>query len=189
MTPRHGHRTSEQRIKTAERRHFVLGLRRSGASYPAIARAVIAHFPADDVPKGYDKAYAYKDVRRELDRIREAITDEAGGYLALEVVRIDEIIRRLWAATWNDTRWDPSGPVVVTDRIDLPTFDRLLRAMERKAKLLGLDGPSKLAFTDTKGRDAPELSDAERARALGAFARRISAEADRRDDSGSGQSE
>jgi hypothetical protein len=185
MSPRHGHRTSAQRIKTAERRLFALELRRGGASYPAIARAVIARFPAEDVPKGYDKAYAYKDVRRELDRIREAITDKSGEYLALEVVRVDEAIRRLWILAWPDEEWAEGS----RGEVELAAVDRLLRAMERKAKLLGLDGPSKLAFTDTTGRDAPELTDAERARALAAYAGRISAEADRRNDSGPDQSE
>jgi hypothetical protein len=177
MTPRFGHRTNPQRLKTSDRRLFVLRLRRAGTSYPEIARRVLAEF-GDEVPKGYNAAYAYKDVKRELDRTREAITDEASEYLALEVIRLEEAERRLWAATWSDWADGNQGEV------DLPTYDRLLRTMERKAKLLGLDGPSKLALMHSRGQGAvPELTHAERARALAGFMQELErADAERRND-------
>ena len=66
-------------IETAERRRFVLDMRKSGATYDAIAKAAIRHFGEDNLPKGFDSRYAWFDIKRELTRInkeRDMLTEE-----------------------------------------------------------------------------------------------------------------
>ena len=67
--------TNGTHLKTAERRAFVLDLRKSGATYRDIAIAAKKKF-GDALPGGWDCRYAYKDVKRELTKLREEIGEQ-----------------------------------------------------------------------------------------------------------------
>ena len=119
-------------LETAERRAYVLQLRKGGATYDAIAQAAIDKFGVERLPNGYDCRYVWKDVKRELDRLRADIADSAEAIIELEVQRLDAMLTTLW-------------PQVAKGH--LGAVDRVLRVMDRRAKLLGLDAPTKADVT------------------------------------------
>lgn len=119
-------------LKTAERRAYVLQLRKGGATYDAIAQAAIDKFGVEHLPAGYDCRYVWKDVRRELDRLRAEIAESSEAIVTLEEQRLDAMITVLWPQVAKGNQ----GAV-----------DRVLRIMERRAKLLGLDAPTKADVT------------------------------------------
>ena len=119
-------------LETAERRAYVLSLRKQGKTYVDIAQATIEKFGVERLPAGFDDRYAWKDVARELDRLRNEIAESAESIIELEIQRLDAMLDKLW------------------DKVELAdekAIDRVLRIMERRAKLLGLDAPTKQDFT------------------------------------------
>ena len=121
-------RQTSDLLDTAERRAYVFQLRKAGATYDAIAQAAIDKFGADALPAGYDCRYAWKDIKRELDRLRGEIADAANDIIELETQRLDAMLTVLWPQVAKGNQ----GAV-----------DRVLRIMERRSKLLGLDKPEK----------------------------------------------
>jgi hypothetical protein len=125
-------------LATAERRAFVLRARKAGATYAEIAAAAIEKFGVEQLPRGYDKRYAYKDVKRELDALREEIGEDAQAVLTLELQRLDDLLKGVWNLA---ARKNP----------DYKAFDRVLRVMERRARLLGLDAAQEHRLSGADG--------------------------------------
>ena len=121
-----------QLIATAERRAFVLDLRRSGANYRDIAATVIQRFGIENLPNGYDSRYAWQDVKRELDRLNKERDEGAAAVRRLELERLD----RMLAAIWTQVIAGSYGAI-----------DRALRIMERRARFMGLDMPTGIDLT------------------------------------------
>ena len=119
-------KTGAKMIETAERRAYVLALRKAGATYLTIVREAIRKFGEGRLPAGWDERYAYKDVARELQRLMSLRDDLAEDVAQLETERLDAMLLGLWEKA---TKGDPQA------------VDRALRIMERRAKLLGLDKP------------------------------------------------
>ena len=124
-----GHGASEL-LETAERRAMVLRLRRGGATYPEIAAAVAKHYGLDRLPNGWDERYAYKDIKRELDKLRSEINESAEDVRELELQRLDAMLKSLWNRAYGEGA-------------DYKAVDRVLRIMERRSNLLGLDKPER----------------------------------------------
>lgn len=104
---------SPRRIEAAERRAQALELRKAGATYEQIAQRL-----------GYaDRANAYRAVHTAL---KEITAEPAKEVIKLELERLDAMLLGLWP----DAR--KGKPEAV---------DRVLRVMERRSKLLGLDSP------------------------------------------------
>lgn len=104
-----------------ERRLQALELRKAGATYRAIGARL-----------GVSEAQSYKDVQTELQRIAAESADVAADVRTLELERLDALLLALWAQAKQGNQ----GAV-----------DRVLRVMERRAKLLGLDAPTKIDHT------------------------------------------
>jgi len=102
-----------RRLKGAETRRKVLELRRLGYTYARIAAEV-----------GISETHACRIVNREIRRLNERAREEADVIVRLELERLDA----LQAALWDQAMSGHLGAV-----------DRVLRIMERRAKLLGLD--------------------------------------------------
>lgn len=117
-------------LDTAERRSFVLQLRKGGATYIAIAQAAVDKFGLDSLPGGWDERYAYKDVKRELDRLRTEIAHSVDDVMELELQRLDAMLMVLWPQVSKGNQG---------------AIDRVLRIMERRSKLLGLDSPQRIS--------------------------------------------
>ncbi|MFD5888243.1 hypothetical protein ACFWHQ_19980 [Streptomyces sp. NPDC060334] len=145
-----------QRAAIARRRSDAIDLRLAGVDWLTIARKLAAD-PAvnsDRVPypQGYgieryrkgqeppeDQALihaACRDVRKALDDRRTELNDDVDEMRALEADRLD----RLFFVAYKKA---------VRDQ-DLAAIDRTLRIMERRARLLGLDMPTK---TEVAGPD------------------------------------
>jgi AraC-like DNA-binding protein len=121
-------KTSPRRIEAKERVTKALRLRRSGANYEDIA-----------VQCGYNSPQAaQKAVAKE---IRDMPADEAEEMRALIGDRQDRMIFALWGkAIKGDER----------------AIDRVIAIDEKRAKLFGLNAPTKIAETDADGNDKPE---------------------------------
>ncbi len=142
----------DRRIEEAQRRRRALELRVAGATYEEIAEAL-----------GYvSRGTAWKAVWRAY---REGLRDPAEHLRELETERLDRLQKAWWTKALGG---------------DVSAFRYLLRLMERRAKLLGLDAPTKIAPTDPSGeREYAELTDSERLERIEAILDRARARRDR----------
>jgi hypothetical protein len=116
-----------QRAKTAERRAKAIALRLAGLDYPVIAQRL-----------GYSsRQAAAKDVERALATNLAEVGRSADELREIELMRLD----RLQAAAWQKA---------VTNGGDLRAIDTVLRIIDRRCKLLGLDGPDPCRGADDR---------------------------------------
>lgn len=109
--------TKGARERAAERRLNALRLRKAGASYSQIAEAL-----------GYSKTQAYRDIQRALKNIGKEEQEGALELRLLESQRLDELLMPMM----RQAKGGSQGAV-----------DRVLRIMERRAKLWGIDAPER----------------------------------------------
>jgi hypothetical protein len=109
----------------AERRVNAFDLRKAGASYRAIGRAL-----------GVSEAQAHRDVHLTLDELASRERESALQVREIELERLDEMLRALWPAV---------------RRGDTSSISTALRVAERRARLLGLDAPVKQELTGANG--------------------------------------
>lgn len=121
--------TAAAKAVRMQRQQAALELRRSGLGYVEIGNQL-----------GIGKSQAHRLVTAALKEAAEQINAEADELRAEEISRLDGMLRGLWP----DARKGNVGAV-----------DRVLRIMERRAKMLGLDAPMKLAHGGDK--DAPPI--------------------------------
>jgi hypothetical protein len=129
-------KTSPRRIEAVEKQRKALDLRKAGATYAAIAKQLEYAGPTS----------AERAVKAALNA---TVKDAADDVRNLEVERLDAMLLGLW-------KMANSG--------NLGAVDRVLRIQERRAKLLGLDAPTKVAPTDPTGQK--EYTDANNNSAL-----------------------
>ena len=118
-------RNSAKKARRLDAQIKALELRRMGKGYVEIATAL-------DI----SKSQAHRLVQDGLEDAREQVESSAVELKAEEVSRLDAML----AGLWPDARKGHLGSI-----------DRVLRIMERRAKLLGLDAPTKHATTDPTG--------------------------------------
>lgn len=134
-------RPKTQPLETARRRRRVVELRQRGDTWASIAETVRAEYGADALPSGWDRRYAHKDFRRLLQKLREEAQEAARDVRDLELRRLDTMQRALWAdATGAEGR-----------AADVRAVDRVLKIMDRRTKLLGLDEPQRFRVEGTGG--------------------------------------
>jgi preprotein translocase subunit SecD len=103
-------------VRAAQLEAQCLQLRASGLSFREIA-CELSVAPST----------AFKAVARGLAAANERNVEEAASLRDLEVMRLDEMQAALWEQA--------------VDECDTRAIDRVLRIMERRARLLGLDAP------------------------------------------------
>lgn len=103
--------------ENADRRRQAVELRLDGMSYEAIA----------DRLGWRSHSSAHAAVQ---DGLQDAIREPAESLIRLELLRLDELHRACWGKAMAG---------------DLRAVDRVLRVMERRARLLGLDKPAAVA--------------------------------------------
>lgn len=109
----------------AERRAKALELRKAGGSYRAIARAL-----------GVPLSTAWGDVQAELGALRDLAAKLAEDVRELELRRLDD---------WT------TGLTPKARKGDHMAVNALVRIQERRARLLGIDAPTKIAPTEPDG--------------------------------------
>jgi len=97
-----------------------LELRRAGKSYPEIGAAL-----------GVAQSHAHRLVAEGMEDARAQVTTEATQLRAEELSRLDAMMQGLWPSARK-------GGVTAVDRV--------LKIMERRARLLGLDAPVRSAL-------------------------------------------
>lgn len=108
---------TDRRVNAAERQAAAIRLRRNGWSYDRIAEEL-----------GYaDKSGAYKAVMAAL---QATLKEPAEELRTLELKRLDAAVDLALREIDND---------------NLAAVDKLIRIMERRAALLGLDAPKRVA--------------------------------------------
>lgn len=130
-------KTSTAKAVKLQRQQAALELRRAGQGYIEIANRL-----------GISKSQAHRLVTEALKESTAQIDAEARQLKAEELSRLDAMLSGLW----SDARKGQQGAV-----------DRVLKIMERRSKLLGLDAPVKLAHGGDP--DAPPIKN-EHAHAL-----------------------
>jgi len=113
----------EQQVKAYERQQEALSLRLVGLSYDAIAERL----------EFANRSGAFRAVQAALKKTLQEPADELR---TLELERLDSMLLPMMAQAKKGNQ----GAV-----------DRVLRIMERRAKLLGLDAPTKQEITGAGG--------------------------------------
>lgn len=85
---------------------------------------------------GVGKSTITRDVRAMLDEWRESRVEDVETQVVVELHTLAKLQQGI--------AYEANGG-------DLPSIDRVLKIMERRAKLLGLDSPTKIAPTDPTG--------------------------------------
>ncbi len=120
-----------EQMKKASRLESVVVARMAGKSYRKIATEL-----------GIPASTAHEYATEALNAYRETARERAGQLVELEQQRLDAIQAANWANAMQGSK---------------TAADTVLRVMERRAKLLGLDAPTKIAPTDPSG-DNPYLA-------------------------------
>lgn len=120
-----GGKVAAKKVSIAERQQTALSLRKSGASF----RAIAAHIAALPGNEKYSEGRAHADVTACLKALNEKTSLDTEAYRSLELERLD-------TAQLAIAKKVQSG--------DLGSIDRWLRISERRAALLGLDAPVRL---------------------------------------------
>lgn len=162
-------KTSPARLAVAIRRAKAIQMRLDGAHYAEIATAL-----------GYrSRGAAVQDVQRALVDLTAEPTAELR---ALEVGRLDDMYVAVMGVLRREHITVSHGHIVeipdpdnegakkplIDDGPVLAAVDRLLKIQERRAKLLGLDAPTKVtvitdaALDEEEARLAAEIADLER---------------------------
>lgn len=116
-------------LETAERRKRVLELREEGHDLRTIAARLEEEFGAVALPSGWDSRYVAKDIQRALQKVRSDVDATASDLLRLELRRLDTLQAAFYSKALGG---------------DAEAFDRVLKAMKRRARYLGLDEPDEL---------------------------------------------
>ena len=121
-------RSDKGRLRAEEQRLKAVQLRLAGATYEQIGQQL-----------GCTRPNAYYLVSTALARTKARTEDTVEEMRALDLGRMDAMLLGIWqqAAQGN-----------------LFVIDRVLKILERRAKLMGLDAPTKLAPTSPDGQAA-----------------------------------
>jgi hypothetical protein len=114
-------KTSPRKMRARDREVEALNLRKSGATYDQIGKTL-----------GITTQGAYKAIIRSLQRLNEKNSEGSDELRRLEVERLDRMLAAIWGQVLNGNQG---------------AIDRALRIGERRAKLLGLDAPTKTDLT------------------------------------------
>lgn len=118
-------KTNKGKIAAMETRRRCVELRRSGATYDQIAAQL-----------GISKVSAYRHVQKHLEETARVTGESAEVVRALELERLDRM--QLGAYTRAITGDDQA-------------INSVLKIMDRRARITGIDAPAKIAPTDPTG--------------------------------------
>lgn len=118
-------KTGSGALKSQDHAARAVTMRRRGLTYDAIGRAL-----------GMTRQSAHALVQGAMKAAAAELKEEATEVVALDLARLDELHRVAWKAAKGG---------------DLAAMDRVLKVMERRAKLLGLDAPTRSEVTGANG--------------------------------------
>jgi len=115
-------KTSKRGAELQQRRERAVALRKTGASFRAIAAKIAADFGQEK----YNESVAYKDVRIALEESRERMHLDSAELIQLELQRYDDYLLRL-------------QPDI--QKGDIRAIESALKISKQRRELLGLDAP------------------------------------------------
>lgn len=116
-----------RKILTQENRKKAVELRRMGYTYEFIGQQLCMTAQS-----------AHRTVKKAMDLIRKEQDEDAEYLRAIELANLDRAETYIWPSISKGS---------------VQHIDRLLKIQERRAKLTGIDAPTKTAQTDSKGND------------------------------------
>jgi len=114
--------------KAAERRIKALELRKAALSYQQIGDHL-----------NISSTQAWKDVQAALKELAKVEQGKAAEYRQLELERLDSLIAPLMVRARGRQIKDPETGQVEDIKPDYDAFDRVIRLLERRSKLLGIE--------------------------------------------------
>ena len=124
------------------RRTKLLALRRQGVRYDDDRVAAL----------GYSSPNAARrDLNRALEAHRQEEAAEVSIYRQLENERLDELLEAAWPRATQPSPVLNKDGEVIDQVLDMRAVDTVLRLMDRRAKLNGLDMPTKAEVTGADG--------------------------------------
>ncbi len=118
-------KTATKRQQAAERKQQIIQLRRDGHLLTEIGEKV-----------GVSPQYCHRVIVNYLDKMNEEMRADAAQLQMLEHERLERMLKAVW-------------PDAMAGK--LSAIDRVIKILEREAKLLGLDAPTKVAPTSPDG--------------------------------------
>jgi hypothetical protein len=128
--------------EVAVRRTQLLKLRREGVRYDDDRVAALGYSSPDS---------ARKDLKRALEAHRNAEAAEVATYRQQENERLDALLEAAWPQATQPTPIRDKEGNIVGEELDMRAVDTVLRLMDRRAKLNGLDMPVKAEITGANG--------------------------------------
>lgn len=122
--------TSAAALKSAEDRAKALQMRMAGATYPEIASTL---------KRSLD--FCHTAVKSALEESMVQIEDLADELRDRDMLALEKMQMKLWPMAMGRGGADP----------DLKAVDRVVKVMDRRAKLMGLDVPAELRLTGKDG--------------------------------------
>ncbi|MEU1134245.1 hypothetical protein ABZ383_31045 [Streptomyces sp. NPDC005900] len=135
-----------QQALTAERRAALIRLRLAGVRFsdPRI------------LDLGYEsRGHASKDFVRALEQHREEEAAEVATYRQQENERLDALLEAAWPQATKPSPIFNKDREIVGEEVDMRAVDTVLRLMDRRAKLNGLDMPVKAELSGPGGGGVP----------------------------------
>ena len=140
-------KTSSRRLRAAERRTLAMQLRIKGLTYRRISDTIHGHYTAQgrhaELPKNYDHREASADVMYEVAKLNAEKRAAAEECYALTVMRLEEMIAGIYKRAIGYTAIDQETHAKEAIPAELAALDRLLRIVDRQAKLHGIDSPER----------------------------------------------
>lgn len=124
------------------RRTKLLELRRQGVRYDDERVEALGYSSPDS---------ARKDLKRALDAHRAEEAAEVAIYRQQENERLDALLEAAWPRATTPTPVLDKDGEVIDHALDMRAVDTVLRLMDRRAKLNGLDMPAKSEVTGAGG--------------------------------------
>ncbi|MFF2731790.1 hypothetical protein ACFVS9_28265 [Streptomyces sp. NPDC058008] len=134
------------------RRAKLIAYRREGIRYddPRITG------PESPTCLGYSSVQgASKDLIRALEEARDAEKAEASVYRQQENERLDSLLEAVWDKATTPSPIFDKEREIVGEEIDLKAVDTILKLMDRRAKLNGLDMPQRTELSGPDGGAVP----------------------------------
>lgn len=122
-----------RRVSARELSRKVLELRLTGLSFEKIGQALVND---PDIGRPVSTTTVKKAFARAMIVQRAQLEAAADEVRAIELARLDHMLARLWPAV---------------NKGDEKSIDRAIKIGERRAKLLGLDAPAKVAPVNPAG--------------------------------------
>ncbi|MET8571887.1 hypothetical protein [Streptomyces sp. NPDC004783] len=128
------------------RRTKLLALRREGVRYDDERVEALGYSSPDA---------ARKDLHRALEAHRDAEAAEVSIYRQQENERLDALLEAAWPRATQPTPVFDKERNIVGEELDMRAVDTVLRLMDRRAKLNGLDMPARTELSGPDGGAVP----------------------------------